>query len=176
MVRFSKFKILNRSTQKVTNNQTNMNLFFPCTVVNCYVVKWTVQIYKQDFIKCTLLLHCAMGSSFPVFSLVDCQIFYGSHPMRNQDLISQEAPIVRFSGLTFHASYVNLWNILLTDLPARLFLLDTCLGTPWTRTTVMPCMPLFLKHIWINHPNLHTYMFVYLSVYFNWTYKGYILR
>ena len=37
-----------------------MNLFFPCTVVNCYVVKWTVQIYKQDFIKCTLLLHCAV--------------------------------------------------------------------------------------------------------------------
>ena len=61
MVRFSKFKILNRSTQKVTNNQTNMNLFFPCTVVNCYVVKWTVQIYKQDFIKCTLLLHCVLS-------------------------------------------------------------------------------------------------------------------
>jgi len=43
-----------------------------------------------------------MGSSFPIFSLADYQIFYGSQPMRNQDLISQEAPIVRFSGLTFH--------------------------------------------------------------------------
>ena len=61
VVWFSKFEILNWSTQKVTNNQTNMNLFFPCTVVNCYVVKWTVQIHKQDFIKCTLLLHCAVS-------------------------------------------------------------------------------------------------------------------
>ena len=77
VVRFSKFKILNRSTQKVINNQANMNLFFPCTVVNCYDVKWTVQIYKQYFIKCTLLLHCAMQcSSYNCFRLhIDCSTF-----------------------------------------------------------------------------------------------------
>ena len=64
-------------------------------------------------------LNLTLGSFFPGFSLAECQ-------MRNQDLISQEAPIVRFSGLTFHANYVNLWNILLTDLPAWSSLLDTC--------------------------------------------------
>ena len=36
--------------------------------------------------------------------------------MRNQDLVSQKAPIVRFIGLTFHTSYGNLWKKLLTDL------------------------------------------------------------
>ena len=46
-----------------------MNLFFPCTVVNCYVVKWTVQIYKQDFIKCTMLLHCALSHLLRKFNL-----------------------------------------------------------------------------------------------------------
>ena len=30
--------------------------------------------------------------------------------MRNQDLVSQKAPIVRFIGLAFHTSYGNLWK------------------------------------------------------------------
>ena len=72
-----------------------------------------------------------MGSSFPVFSLDDNQILKGFQPMRSQYLLSQEAPIVRFWGLRFYTSYVNLWNILLTDLLARLSPLDTCKGTPW---------------------------------------------
>ena len=55
-----------------------------------------------------LCVHRAMGASFPGFSLADCQIIEGSQPMRNQDLISQKAPIVRFIGLTFHTSYGNL--------------------------------------------------------------------
>ena len=60
VVRFSKFKIQNRSTQKVINNQTPLKMFLLCTIVNCYEHKWTCPINIQDFIKCTLLLLCAL--------------------------------------------------------------------------------------------------------------------
>ena len=58
--------------------------------------------------------------SNPGFSLAENPLKSDNQPKKNKE----KKTTSRFSGLTFHASYVNLWNILLTDLPARLFLLD----------------------------------------------------
>ena len=99
------------------NVKKNIFLFFPSTIVNWFVHSWTFQICINKFIKCTLLLHCAM-SHFLLFFLevvpklyIALNIYYESTWLSGMLVITARgSPKPRKYGQLISTKFKRLWS------------------------------------------------------------------